>query len=190
MQFPLNCTGKIVWAKIPYFGGASQFRTGGRAGPVLQLSPHPQAMKSRTCSGWRSLDKQAGQIGENGVRTVHYPFGFSNCFCFIEFRSVRILTLIGFLDIATSIDVLCVIEDEDNWLSGGNLTHERIPAGFLGSLESCTSFRCLTSLDYAHCAPCREKLDAVLAWRWKIGMIGIALRFNQTANVKSFSGQC
>ena len=57
------------------------------------------------------------------------------------------------------LNLLCVIEDEDNWLSGGNLTHERIPAGFLGSLKSCTSFCCLTFLDYAHCAPCREKLD-------------------------------
>ena len=162
MQFPLNCTGKIVWAKIPYFGGASQFRRGWAgfatfAAPGGDEIAHLQRLKitrQASRSDWRKWCQD----------------------CSLSFRFQQLLLLhriqecshfnidrFCFLDIATSIDVLCVIEDEDNWLSGRNLTHERIPAGFLGSLESCTSFRCLTSLDYAHCAPCREKLDTRVA---------------------------
>ena len=86
------------------------------------------------------------------------------------------------------LNLLCVIEDEDNWLSGGNLTHERIPAGFLGSLKSCTIFVVLLSLITRTARLAGKNL--ILARRWKSGMIGIAVRFDQTANVKSFSGQC
>ena len=83
MQFPLNCTGKSRWAKIPYFGVASQFRTDrrrGRAAGFATFAPpggdeiaHLQRLKiTRQEAAEATLAWRASVSRKKIVWDVHY----------------------------------------------------------------------------------------------------------------------